>query len=285
MKITMNEVGYTYGAGTPFEKTALFNVNLALKEKELVGLIGHTGSGKSTLVQLFAGLLKPTGGDVVVGEINTKDKLAIKKGLRALVGMVFQYPEHQLFEETVYKDVAFGPKNLGFDEAEVEKRVRYGMELVGLDFERYKDLSPFDLSGGQKRRVAIAGVLAMRPDFLILDEPTAGLDPQGRKEILGEIKEIYLNYDVTIILVTHSMEDIARLASRIIVIDEGRVVMDDTPERVFTHADELEAMGLDIPMPLTVIRALRQKGWDLPDALTVEEAYAAIKEAMEVRRA
>lgn len=285
MKITMNEVGYTYGAGTPFEKTALFNVNLALKEKELVGLIGHTGSGKSTLVQLFAGLLKPTGGDVVVGEINTKDKLAIKKGLRALVGMVFQYPEHQLFEETVYKDVAFGPKNLGFDEADVEKRVRYGMELVGLDFDRYKDLSPFDLSGGQKRRVAIAGVLAMRPDFLILDEPTAGLDPQGRKEILGEIKEIYLNYDVTIILVTHSMEDIARLASRIIVIDEGRVVMDDIPERVFTHADELEAMGLDIPMPLTVIRALRQKGWDLPDALTVEEAYAAIKEAMEVRRA
>lgn len=285
MKITMNEVGYTYGAGTPFEKTALFDVNLALKEKELVGLIGHTGSGKSTLVQLFAGLLKPTGGDVVVGEINTKDKLAIKKGLRALVGMVFQYPEHQLFEETVYKDVAFGPKNLGFDEAEVEKRVRYGMGLVGLDFERYKDLSPFDLSGGQKRRVAIAGVLAMRPDFLILDEPTAGLDPQGRKEILGEIKEIYLNYNVTIILVTHSMEDIARLASRIIVIDEGRVVMDDTPERVFTHADELEAMGLDIPMPLTVIRALRQKGWDLPDALTVEEAYAAIKEAMEVRRA
>lgn len=285
MKITMNEVGYTYGAGTPFEKTALFDVNLALKEKELVGLIGHTGSGKSTLVQLFAGLLKPTEGDVVVGEINTKDKLAIKKGLRSLVGMVFQYPEHQLFEETVYKDIAFGPKNLGFDEAEVEKRVRYGMELVGLDFERYKDLSPFDLSGGQKRRVAIAGVLAMRPDFLILDEPTAGLDPQGRKEILGEIREIYLNYDVTIILVTHSMEDIARLASRIIVIDEGRVVMDDTPEHVFTHADELEAMGLDIPMPLTVIRALRQKGWDLPDALTIEEAYAAIKEAMEVRRA
>ena len=285
MKITMNEVGYTYGAGTPFEKTALFDVNLALKEKELVGLIGHTGSGKSTLVQLFAGLLKPTAGDVVVGEINTKDKLAIKKGLRSLVGMVFQYPEHQLFEETVYKDIAFGPKNLGLDEAEVEKRVRYGMELVGLDFERYKDLSPFDLSGGQKRRVAIAGVLAMRPDFLILDEPTAGLDPQGRKEILGEIKEIYRNYDVTIILVTHSMEDIARLASRIIVIDEGRVVMDDTPEHVFTHADELEAMGLDIPMPLTVIRALRQKGWDLPDALTVEEAYAAIKEAMEVRRA
>lgn len=285
MKITMNEVGYTYGAGTPFEKTALFDVNLALKEKEFVGLIGHTGSGKSTLVQLFAGLLKPTEGDVVVGEINTKDKLAIKKGLRSLVGMVFQYPEHQLFEETVYKDIAFGPKNLGLDEAEVEKRVRYGMELVGLDFERYKDLSPFDLSGGQKRRVAIAGVLAMRPDFLILDEPTAGLDPQGRKEILGEIKEIYRNYDVTIILVTHSMEDIARLASRIIVIDEGRVVMDDTPEHVFTHADELEAMGLDIPMPLTVIRALRQKGWDLPDALTVEEAYAVIKEAMEVRRA
>lgn len=285
MKITMNEVGYTYGAGTPFEKTALFDVNLALKEKELVGLIGHTGSGKSTLVQLFAGLLKPTEGDVVVGDINTKDKLAIKKGLRSLVGMVFQYPEHQLFEETVYKDIAFGPKNLGLDEEEVEKRVRYGMELVGLDFGRYKDLSPFDLSGGQKRRVAIAGVLAMRPDFLILDEPTAGLDPQGRKEILGEIREIYRNYDVTIILVTHSMEDIARLASRIIVIDEGRVVMDDTPEHVFTHADALEAMGLDIPMPLTVIRALRQKGWDLPDALTVEEAYAAIKEAMEVRRA
>lgn len=285
MKITMNEVGYTYGAGTPFEKTALFDVNLALREKELVGLIGHTGSGKSTLVQLFAGLLKPTRGDVVVGEINTKDKFAIKKGLRSLVGMVFQYPEHQLFEETVYKDIAFGPKNLGLDEEEVEKRVRYGMELVGLDFEKYKDLSPFDLSGGQKRRVAIAGVLAMRPDFLILDEPTAGLDPQGRKEILGEIEKIYLTYDVTIILVTHSMEDIARLASRIIVIDDGKVVMDDTPGEVFSHADELEKIGLDIPMPLTVIRALRQKGWDLPDALTVEEAYAAIKEAMEVRRA
>lgn len=285
MKITMNEVGYTYGAGTPFEKTALFDVNLALKEKELVGLIGHTGSGKSTLVQLFAGLLKPTRGDVVVGEINTKDKFAIKKGLRSLVGMVFQYPEHQLFEETVYKDIAFGPKNLGLDEEEVEKRVRYGMELVGLDFPKYKDLSPFDLSGGQKRRVAIAGVLAMRPDFLILDEPTAGLDPQGRKEILGEIEKIYLTYDVTIILVTHSMEDIARLASRIIVIDDGKVVMDDTPGEVFSHADELERIGLDIPMPLTVIRALRQKGWDLPDALTVEDAYRAIKEAMEVRRA
>lgn len=285
MKITMNEVGYTYGAGTPFEKTALFDVNLALKEKELVGLIGHTGSGKSTLVQLFAGLLKPTCGDVVVGDINTKDKLAIKKGLRSLVGMVFQYPEHQLFEETVYKDIAFGPKNLGLDEAEVEKRVRYGMELVGLDFEKYKDLSPFDLSGGQKRRVAIAGVLAMRPDFLILDEPTAGLDPQGRKEILGEIEKIYLTYDVTIILVTHSMEDIARLASRIIVIDDGKVVMDDTPGEVFSHADELERIGLDIPMPLTVIRALRQKGWDLPDALTVEDAYRAIRDAMEVRRA
>lgn len=201
------------------------------------------------------------------------------------MGMVFQYPEHQLFEETVYKDIAFGPKNLGLDEEEVEKRVRYGMELVGLDFEKYKDLSPFDLSGGQKRRVAIAGVLAMRPDFLILDEPTAGLDPQGRKEILGEIEKIYLTYDVTIILVTHSMEDIARLASRIIVIDDGKVVMDDTPGEVFSHADELERIGLDIPMPLTVIRALRQKGWDLPDALTVEEAYAAIKEAMEVRRA
>lgn len=285
MKIKMEKVGYTYMAGSPFEKTALFDVNVHLKEKELVGLIGHTGSGKSTLVQLFAGILKPTKGDVTVGEINTKDKLALKKGLRSLVGMVFQYPEHQLFEETIYKDVAFGPTNLGFDEEEVEKRVRYGLELVGMDFDKVKDLSPFDLSGGQKRRVAIAGVLAMRPDFLILDEPTAGLDPKGRKEILGEIEKIYRNYDVTIILVTHSMEDIARLASRIIVIDGGKVVMDDVPEGVFSHADELEKMGLDIPMPLTVIRALRQKGWTLPDALTVEDAYRAIKEAMEVHRA
>ena len=276
MKITMNEVGYTYGAGTPFEKTALFDVNLALQEKELVGLIGHTGSGKSTLVQLFAGLLKPTAGDVVVGEINTKDKLAIKKGLRSLVGMVFQYPEHQLFEETVYKDIAFGPKNLGLDEEEVEKRVRYGMELVGLDFDRYKDLSPFDLSGGQKRRVAIAGVLAMKPNTLILDEPTAGLDPKGRDEIIEEIRSIQKKNNLTIVYVTHSMEDIARIADRILVMEKGELKYFDRPNKIFKREEELEQIGLDVPYVVDFMNMLRKKGVVLNQALTPEDAAKEI---------
>lgn len=274
MKIQVKNLSYIYGEGSPFESIALDNISLNMQEGEFIGLIGHTGSGKSTLVQQFNGLLKPSRGEVWVDEINTKDKDAVKKGLRQKVGLVFQYPEHQLFEETVFKDVAFGPKNMGCSEEEIRTRVEYGLNCVGLDPKEFSERSPFDLSGGQKRRVAIAGVLAMRPDFLILDEPTAGLDPQGREEILEEIRGIFEEYKITILLVSHSMEDIARLATRIIVMHKGKAVLDDTPKNIFRQRDILKSMGLDVPEIQECMVQLKEKGFLVKeDALTVEEAY------------
>lgn len=274
MKIQVKNLSYIYGEGSPFESIALDNISLNMQEGEFIGLIGHTGSGKSTLVQQFNGLLKPSRGEVWVDEINTKDKDAVKKGLRQKVGLVFQYPEHQLFEEIVFKDVAFGPKNMGCSEEEIQTRVEYGLNCVGLDPKEFSERSPFDLSGGQKRRVAIAGVLAMRPDFLILDEPTAGLDPQGREEILEEIRGIFEEYKITILLVSHSMEDIARLATRIIVMHKGKAVLDDTPKNIFRQRDILKGMGLDVPEIQECMVQLKEKGFLVKeDALTVEEAY------------
>ena len=282
MSIKINDVSYIYNPNSHFQSIALDDVSLEIKENEFIGLIGHTGSGKSTLVQLLNGLLLPTKGGVEVDghPTNVKDKGIIE--VRQKVGLVFQYPEYQLFEETIALDIAFGPKNLGLDAKEVEDRVKYSMNLVGLDYEQMKDISPFDLSGGQKRRVAIASVLAMKPKYLILDEPTAGLDPEGRDEILGEIKKIYDNSpEITIIIVSHSMEDIARLAKRVIVMHSGKVFADDSPRKVYARDEELEAIGLAVPQITKATKLLKQKGYVFEDTiLTVEEAYESLKNQM-----
>jgi len=238
----------------------LDNINLTINEKDFIGLIGHTGSGKSTLVQHLNGLIKPTSGRVIVDGIDTKDANGNLLKVRQKVGLVFQYPEHQLFEETIYKDIAFGPSNLGLDEGEIYNRVKTAMELVGLDFEKLKDRSPFELSGGQKRRVAIAGVLAMEPKVLVLDEPTAGLDPRGRDEILGRIKKLYEEKNITIILVSHSMEDIAKLVNRIVVMHRGKIVMDGETKEVFKQVEKLEQIGLGIPQITSFMRKFKEKG-------------------------
>ncbi len=277
MIIDIKNLNYIYNPNTPFEKKALDNVNISINEGDFIGLIGHTGSGKSTLVQHLNGLMKPTSGSVIVDGINTTGKGISLREVRQKVGLVFQYPEHQLFEESIYKDIAFGPKNLGLSDEEVDKRVRDAMELVGIDFESLKDRSPFELSGGQKRRVAIAGVIAMKPKVLVLDEPTAGLDPYGRDEILDEIKALFIREGITIILVSHSMEDVARLVNRILVMDKGRLVMDDTTREVFKRASELEKIGLGIPQITKFMRSFKEKGNDVnDDILTVEEAKQEI---------
>ena len=233
MIMKIENLNYIYNPNTPFEKKALDNINLEINQGEFIGLIGHTGSGKSTLVQHLNRLLKPTSGKIIIDGVDITNKEANLKEIRQKVGLVFQYPEHQLFEETIYKDIAFGPKNLGLNEEQVRERVKEAMELVGLDYEELKDRSPFELSGGQKRRVAIAGVLAMKPKILVLDEPTAGLDPRGRDEILGEIQQLYEKENMTIILVSHSMEDIAKLVNRILVMHRGKVVIDGKTRDVF----------------------------------------------------
>lgn len=277
MIIEIKNLTYVYGPNTPFEIKALDNINLAIEEGDFIGLIGHTGSGKSTLVQHLNGLMKPTSGDIIVDGENIVKKDANLKLLRQKVGLVFQYPEHQLFEETIYKDIAFGPKNLGLDKDEIHERVEEAMEAVGLDFEELKDRSPFELSGGQKRRVAIAGVIAMKPKVLILDEPTAGLDPHGRDEILGEVKELFKNMGITIILVSHSMEDVAKMVKRILVMHNGKVVMDGPTREVFQRADELEKLGLGIPQITSFMRKFKEKGHNIrEDILTVEEAKVEI---------
>ena len=238
MIMKINNLDYIYGINTPFEQKALDNINLEIKQGEFIGLIGHTGSGKSTLVQHLNGLIKPTAGNIIIDGVDITKKDAKLKEIRQKVGLVFQYPEHQLFEETIYKDIAFGPKNLGLDKDEVDNRIRESMNQVGLDFEDLKDRSPFELSGGQKRRVAIAGVIAMRPKILILDEPTAGLATRGRDEILNEIYKIYTPRTITVILVSHNMEDIARLVNRILVMNNGRIAMDDCPMEIYKRVDE-----------------------------------------------
>lgn len=273
MIIDIRNLTYTYSQGTPFESKALDNISLGIEEGEFIGLIGHTGSGKSTLVQHLNGLIKPTSGDIIIDGINIAGKDVKLKNIRQKVGLVFQYPEYQLFEESVYKDIAFGPNNLGLSEEEVDKRVKGSMEVVGLDFESLKDRSPFELSGGQKRRVAIAGVIAMKPKVLVLDEPTAGLDPHGRDEILREIYELFKKEGITIILVSHSMEDVAKLVDRILVMHNGKIVMNDKTREIFKRADELESIGLGVPQITKFMREFKASGNDVrEDILTVEEA-------------
>lgn len=272
MAIKIENLDYVYMQGSPFEKKALDNVNIEIKDGEFVGLIGHTGSGKSTLVQHLNGLLKPHSGSVVINGHETTTKGEELKKLRCDVGLVFQYPEHQLFEETVYKDIAYGPTNLGLSKEEIDERVRDAARCVGLASDML-DKSPFDLSGGQKRRVAIAGVISMKPSVLVLDEPTAGLDPAGREEILSQIKSIYNEGNMTVILVSHSMEDVARLVNRLIVMNEGKVFADGTVDEVFSHGKELQNIGLNVPQVSVLIDELIARGLDInPDIYTVEAA-------------
>ncbi len=270
--IKTEDLTYVYSAGTPFQKTAVDSVNLEIEQGELVGIIGHTGSGKSTLIQHLNGLLKPTTGKIY---IDGQDIWADKQttiNTRFKVGLVFQYPEYQIFEETVYKDIAFGPKNMKLSEDEIDRRIKETARLVGLKEETLSK-SPFELSGGQKRRVAIAGVMAMEPQVLILDEPTAGLDPKGRDKILGRIKEYHQEKNTTVLLVSHSMEDVAKLATRILVMNKSKVFCYDEPPAVFSRADEITAMGLDVPQITKVFNTLKQKGYKIADDVyTVEYA-------------
>lgn len=276
MSIKAEHLTYVYGEGTAFEQYALKDVNFEIPDGQFVGLIGHTGSGKSTLIQHLNGLIKPTSGSILYNGTDIHSEGYSLKGLRSKVGLVFQYPEHQLFEVDVFADVCFGPKNLGLSEAEVKARAKEALELVGLD-EKYWEQSPFELSGGQKRRVAIAGVLAMGPEVLILDEPTAGLDPRGRDEILDQVEKLHKEKGMTIILVSHSMEDIARYADRLMVMNHGEKVFDGAPREVFEHYKELEAIGLAAPQVTYIIHALKEHGVPIEsDITTVEEARDAI---------
>ncbi|ETA81079.1 energy-coupling factor transporter ATPase [Youngiibacter fragilis] len=273
MSIKVENLTHIYMPGTPFEMTALDDISLDLEEGKFYAIIGHTGSGKSTFIQHLNGLLKPTSGRIVIGDVDITDKKTVMSEVRKRVGLVFQYPEYQLFEETIEKDIAFGPKNLGLSDEEIQSRVRKAMEIVGLDFEKYRNLSPFELSGGQKRRVAIAGVIAMEPKVLILDEPTAGLDPKGRDEILAQIIRLHEYYKSTVILVTHSMEDVAEIADEVIVMSDSRVIMKGLPSEVFTKAELLESVGLGAPQITYLMKALKQKGFDVStDIFTVKDA-------------
>ncbi|MBS7149313.1 energy-coupling factor transporter ATPase [Intestinibacter bartlettii] len=286
MSVIVKNLTYIYDEGMPFASKAIDDISFEIKDNDFVGLIGHTGSGKSTLIQHLNGLLKPSSGEIIVNGFNITDKDLNLTEIRKRVGIVFQYPEYQLFEETVEKDIAFGPGNLGLDEEEISKRVRKSMEAVGLDYEIYKDKSPFDLSGGQKRRVAIAGVIAMNPEVLILDEPTAGLDPGGRDEIFNLIKKLHRDNNITIILSSHSMDDMAKLAQTIIVMNHGKIEFMGTPREVFTsHAARLREIGLDVPQVLELATKLRNKGFDIrPDVLTVEEIKDEILKVMRGRK-
>jgi energy-coupling factor transport system ATP-binding protein len=285
MSVVVENLTYKYMTGTPFEKKALDNVSMEIKDGEFIGLIGHTGSGKSTLIQQINGLLKPTSGKIFIDNECITDKGANLKKIRQKIGLVFQYPEQQLFEETVYKDVAFGPVNLGLSNDEIEKRIKRALKFVGMDYEKYKERSPFDLSGGQKRRVAIAGVLAMEPKVLILDEPTAGLDPKGREEILNNIKKLHDEYKMTIILVSHSMEDVAKLVDRLIVMYKGKNIITGTPREVFMQSETLERIGLAVPQVTYFVKALKDKGFDIrQDILTVEEAREELIKVLRERK-
>ena len=276
MPIEIKHLDHIYMPGSPFETKALDDVTLTIGDGEFVGLIGHTGSGKSTLVQHLNGLMKPDHGSVIVDGMDVSDKKTDLREIRRRVGLVFQYPEHQLFEETVRKDVSFGPRNLGCSEQEIEERVVKACHQVGLSDEKL-DMSPFDLSGGNKRRVAIAGVLAMRPRVLVLDEPTAGLDPRGRNELLELIRGLHEEDGNTIVMVSHSMDDISALAQRIIVMNEGRVAMDGTPREVFAHPQELVDMHLGVPAAAQLAMELRKRGYNLPDNVyTLDEMRSLI---------
>ena len=272
MSFKIENLTHIYMPKTPFEKKALDNVNLFIEDGEFLALIGHTGSGKSTLIQHLNGLLEPSSGRILVDNIDITNKETKLTDIRKKIGLVFQYPEYQLFEETIEKDIAFGPNNLGLNQEEVRTRVKRSMEMVGLDYETYKNVSPFDLSGGQKRRVAIAGVIAMEPKVLILDEPTAGLDPKGRDDILEQIKILHEKYKMTIVLVSHSMEDVGKLAERIVVMNKGKIALMGKPAEIFKEVDTLENIGLAVPQVTYLMRALREKGFDVSDEIfTVEQ--------------
>lgn len=286
MSITVKNLTYIYDQGMPFESRALDDVSFEIKDGDFVGLIGHTGSGKSTLIQHMNGLLKPSSGQILINGFDITEKNLNLTEIRKRVGVVFQYPEYQLFEETIEKDIAFGPSNLGLDEEEISRRVKESMKSVGLDYEIYKDKSPFELSGGQKRRVAIAGVIAMEPEVLILDEPTAGLDPGGREEIFSLIKDLHDRKNITVILSSHSMDDMARLSKTLIVMNRGKVEFMGSPREVFKgNTKRLKEIGLDVPQVLELAIKLREKGFDIrEDIITSEEARDEIIRVMRGRK-
>ncbi len=263
MSITVKNLSYTYLPGTPFEHKALKDVNFEIADGEFVGIIGHTGSGKSTLIQVISGLLKGASGQVLVDGVDYLSKKADRRQLRRTVGVVFQYPEYQLFEETVEKDVAYGPRKMGVPESELQSRVRVALEHVGIDYELYKDTSPFSLSGGQKRKVAIAGVLAMEPSILIMDEPIAGLDPMGRESFMQLTKNLN-EAGITILMISHNMDNLAEYAGRVLVMNQGELVMNGTPQEVFSREEELLSAGLDLPEAAKLARQLRAQGMDVP---------------------
>ena len=284
MSIKIENLSYVYMPKTPFEKKALDNVNLEIRDGEFLAVIGHTGSGKSTLIQHLNGLLQPTEGKIYVDgtDITAKDVKLVD--IRKQVGLVFQYPEYQLFEETIEKDISYGPSNLGLDKEEILRRVKKSMEMVGLDYNEYKDISPFDLSGGQKRRVAIAGVIAMEPKVLILDEPTAGLDPKGRDDILEQIKILHEKYKMTIILVSHSMEDVGKMAERIIVMNNGNIELEGKPSKVFKEIDTLERIGLAVPQVTYLMRELNKRGFNVSEEVyTIEQGKAELLKILSSR--
>lgn len=282
MPIFLNNVSYVYGEHTPFRKEALKGINLTINEGDFVGIIGHTGSGKSTLVQHLNGLLHPTTGQVTIDGVDAALKTEEAKLMRHKVGMVFQYPEHQLFEETIAQDIAFGPKNLGLSADEVDARVREAMDFVGLDYETYANRSPFQLSGGQMRRVAIAGVVALNPSYLILDEPSAGLDPFGREEIFQKIIDLHAKKGITVVLVSHNMEDISRMANRLIVIDNGKIQLDGKPIDIFMNKrQELQSAGVDVPPVSKLVEYLRDRGLPVSQqVISVDDAVKAIEVAL-----
>ncbi len=281
MSIEVRGLTHIYSEGLPHESVAIEDVTFKAEVGQLVGIIGHTGSGKSTLMQHLNGLLKPKSGTIVVGETDiTADGVGMRD-IRRNIGLVFQYPEYQLFEETVHKDVAFGPKNLGLSEEEIDARVEEAVEMVGLDYHAIKNVSPFELSGGQKRRVAIAGVIAMKPEVLILDEPTAGLNPKAHEDILDMVRTIHRNENNIIFLVSHNMNDIAAMSDKVLVMDHGKLVMDGTPEEVFSRGEELKAMGLDVPSSMEIVSKLKAKGMDIKGAcLTMDEAADKIADIL-----
>jgi energy-coupling factor transport system ATP-binding protein len=285
MSIMVRDVSYTYMTGTPYERVAVKNISLTVDRGEFVGIIGHTGSGKSTLVQLIKGLLEPTQGHILVDNTPIDAKGEAARRAKRKVGMVFQYPEHQLFEETVYEDIAFGPRNMGLSADEVADRVHRAMAFVGLDQEKFGKRSPFRLSAGQMRRVAIAGVIALEPDYLILDEPSAGLDPRGRDEIFAEIVKLQQSTGIGVLLISHNMEEVARLVSRLIVLQHGEVLLDGTPRDIFSHhPDQLQQSGVAVPHVSRLLEKLRSRGLDVDkDVLTAEEATAAILKAVRGR--
>ncbi|MDD6190459.1 MAG: energy-coupling factor transporter ATPase [Firmicutes bacterium] len=281
MSIEIKKLTHIYSEGLPFESVALDEVSFSVKDGDFFGIIGHTGSGKSTLLQHLNGLLKPKSGTIVISGTDITADGAVMRDVRRKVGLVFQYPEYQLFEETVAADVAFGPKNLGLAEEEVDERVREALELVGLDYEELKDVSPFDLSGGQKRRVAIAGVIAMKPEVLILDEPTAGLNPKAHRDVLEMVTEIHRHENNIIVLVSHNMNDIAALCDRVAVMDHGQLLMEGTPEEVFSREEELKSVGLAIPDSMEIVSQLRKRGMEINHpCLTIEDAAEAIAEIL-----